>query len=485
MSASGSQDLLILQLSSLSADKVREFLNSKGFSTQLISDLRKVSEALSKLVNPILIVDCGRDEGRSKAYIKRLLQSQDIMSYPLVVIGAGADKFESELNKVFPVAATLNHPYEHSALFEGISFISRTFQQVKGDVADLNQVEGQKTAPVEKQDHAKVPRLVFEQFFSLNIVERFLGGDQYIFAIQEDRFKDSSYFPDGSQAISIAIANLCEDVGKWGGPHLHRLAYLVHLVMSALSLDESLKISARQAAFFIGWGFAERAKRLMRRDYFSNTDTNYRSEIAEMIRKSAKLVDENLHLNQTRDLLETVAQLVANERGIDHDAQTITASAVMASDLVDRVCWQSGYWNPHAACRFLRGVKAGKLSEIHPAVLCCVVKILSEAVVSTSPRFLLDRRVSSDPLLLEKAKQLREQQPEQSEEKVPITALAPGMKLSRPLFSFDGKQVLDADLILDQDLIWRIWQLSAIRPLNAPLIVRQKRERVPAVELNL
>lgn len=482
MGVASSQDLLILQLSSLSIDKAREFLTSKGFTTQVVTDLRKVADALKKLSNPVLLVDCGRDEGRSKGYIKRLMQSQDIVTYPLVVIGAGSDKFESELNKIFPVATTLKYPYENSELFEAINFVINAFKRGKEEVVEA--LPGESVAVPAPPDRSKVPRLIFEQFFRLNIVERFLGGDQYIFAIQEDRIKNSSYFPDENQVIAIAIANLCEDVGKWGRPHLHRLAYLVHLVIGSLALDENIRVSARQASFFIGWGFAERAKRLMRRDYFAVNDSACRQEISDLIKKGAALVDENLHLEQARDVLRIVAQLVSREQAIDHEPLTIAASAVMASDLVDRVCWQSGYWNPHAACRFLRNVKSGSLSEIHPAVLCCLVKILSEAVISTSPRFLLDRRVSGDPALMEAARQIRDQKPDAHEEKVALTSLIPGMKLSRPLFSFDGKQVLDADLILDQDLIWRIWQLSAIRPLNAPLVIRQKRAIVPEVSLS-
>ena len=37
----------------------------------------------------------------------------------------------------------------------------------------------------------------------------------------------------------------------------------------------------------------------------------------------------------------------------------------------------------------------------------------------------------------------------------------------------EGKPLLEADIVFDQDLIWRLWQLASIRPLNGPLIATQ------------
>ena len=77
-------------------------------------------------------------------------------------------------------------------------------------------------------------------------------------------------------------------------------------------------------------------------------------------------------------------------------------------------------------------------------------------------------------MLLEAARRTREQQIESNETKVAIESLQPGMKLTRPIFSFDGRKVLSGNLVLDHDLIWRIWQLSALRPLNGPLVIQSE-----------
>jgi hypothetical protein len=75
--------------------------------------------------------------------------------------------------------------------------------------------------------------------------------------------------------------------------------------------------------------------------------------------------------------------------------------------------------------------------------------------------------------LAEAARQLRNPVDE-NERRISMSELTPGMQLSRPIVAMDGKEILSSDIKLDEDLIWRLWQLSAIRPLNAPVIVNSK-----------
>ena len=139
--------------------------------------------------------------------------------------------------------------------------------------------------------------------------------------------------------------------------------------------------------------------------------------------------------------------------------------------MVDRACWQTNYFSPRAAYKLMSMAKSGELSEMHPAALCCIIKVLAEAITSNTQVLLIPKELRSDPELLQAAKEARETVIRSDEERVEISALTPGMKLSRPLVTFDGRELLEGDLTLDQDLIWRIWQLSLVRPLNAPHVI--------------
>ena len=130
------------------------------------------------------------------------------------------------------------------------------------------------------------------------------------------------------------------------------------------------------------------------------------------------------------------------------------------------MCIRDRAWSPRAAHQLLRKFKATEIPEIHPMVLACLTKFLSEAVSQNRPAYLVSKKHREDPAL----KAERQQPIASNEHRVTVDQLTPGMKLSRALKSHDGKEVLASDMELDQDLIWRLWQLSAVRPLNSAVV---------------
>ena len=57
------------------------------------------------------------------------------------------------------------------------------------------------------------------------------------------------------------------------------------------------------------------------------------------------------------------------------------------------------------------------------------------------------------------------------ESKVTLSALQPGMRLMRPVVSTDGTLLLPENVVLDDDIIWKLWRLAAIKPLYTPVCV--------------
>ena len=53
----------------------------------------------------------------------------------------------------------------------------------------------------------------------------------------------------------------------------------------------------------------------------------------------------------------------------------------MTCELVDRICFQSDWWDTGAAYGLVRRMKESGLSDCHPNALACVLKYLSEAVI--------------------------------------------------------------------------------------------------------
>ena len=99
-----------------------------------------------------------------------------------------------------------------------------------------------------------------------------------------------------------------------------------------------------------------------------------------------------------------------------------------------------------------------------------MVKIIAESLSSRTPIVSLrkDLRFNKEFLAFIRAEQKKPVAP--GEQRVQLASLTPGMRLSQPLRSLDGKEILSPDLTLDEDLIWRLWQLAAIRPLYHPVV---------------
>jgi hypothetical protein len=51
--------------------------------------------------------------------------------------------------------------------------------------------------------------------------------------------------------------------------------------------------------------------------------------------------------------------------------------------------------------------------------------------------------------------------------------LIAGMRLAEPLIAHDGQLILPADTVFDQDIIQRIFQLAAVRPVYNPVVILQ------------
>jgi hypothetical protein len=116
-------------------------------------------------------------------------------------------------------------------------------------------------------------------------------------------------------------------------------------------------------------------------------------------------------------------------------------------------------------------LQAGEFNRLHPSSLAIVLKFLGETIGGTYPNHLLPRKIRSNKTLYAAYEANREQTVDDGEKKVALNALSPGMRLSRPLRSYDGNTLLSEDVILDQDMIARLWRLASIRILNTPVVV--------------
>lgn len=482
-------DIFILQLCDRLPAQLRETLIQKGYPTYITSDIRTLAASLRNLPQPILLVLCREGVDPSFADTKELISHADLHRYPLILGGTEVDSYENILNQHFVLATSLNAPLSNNDILEAIGYVVRSYHKL---AAKKQTSEGKEpelpsalSIPVEEApevpviEHpaykrgADIPEVFFEALENLRIPVGALGGALYPHGIQEEMARQQNLLPQDRQ-LQDAARSICTDVGKWGRLHLYRTSFICRNILTALKVSDEYQEQAKAALFLFAQSFAGEKPDLLRREYFDARHTTLRRELCSRIKDSAMTVALELKSPEVGNLIAVLGRLVGREEGVTDTAPSVMASAIMAADITDRICFQSGFWNPRRTYSFMKKIKNGQMADFHPEVLCCVVKFLNEAMNGHPQAFVLAKHIRNNPGLKRAAEAWKEQKLTAEEKKVALINLMPGMRLSRPVMSYDGREILSSDVKLDQDLIWRLWQLSTVRPLNGPLVVFSK-----------
>jgi hypothetical protein len=483
-------DIQILQLAPELPPQLREFLIQKGLPTYISQDLGAVTASLSAFPNPILLVCCGDNIDFAFECTKRLIGQKDIHRFPLALVGKDVDSYENILNKHFVLATTISTPCANSDILEAIQYIVRTYPKQKGSIEGTAIEEIAPLPPIKPtlsealkiseappilahsgyKEYEGIPELFFAEIEKLKIGKDGIGGLLYPRGLSELFLKSGDFLPTEPK-FDEAVRTVTMDAGKWGRLHLYRVSYICSKLATAINLPTEILSQLKTSIFLFPYSFIGENSDLLKREYHEAKYSAFRRELCSRVKDSAMHAALTLQAPEVGNLLATLGRLIGREEAANDSNLSIAASLLMAGDLADRVCFQSGHWNPRRAYMLLKKIRSEQLTDVHPRVLCALVKFLSEAVTSHPFAFVVPRHLRNDPKLQRAAKEWSDQKVQPFEKKVPLVSLMPGMRLSRPVITYDGREILSGDLTLDQDLIWRLWQLSSVRPVNGPLVV--------------
>ncbi|WKZ57637.1 MAG: hypothetical protein QY326_02940 [Bdellovibrionota bacterium] len=474
-------ELILYDIPSPSPEQLRSNLQSKGFHVHVVADFGQLVSASQRIDNPVLVVDTGEEQDEAVRHIRQLIDEKSLQAVPLVLIGRDVDVSERILNQSFPVAAAVSRPCTTNDIIEGIAYVIRTWETKRRDKAAAETVvppesvtPQQTLAPQHAlyKEYTNVAELLFNLLQKNNLTEKVFGGHLYPTLSHEERIQRLEILPQGAEGEALRVVH--SEGGKWTRCHLLRTAFIADRIATALQFPDKQRLTIKSLCLYFGCAFRGKDQDLLWRDYAKSNAQLLRKEICSRVKDGAMKVAIDHQQPALGNLLALLGRLIGGEESIKEEESYLSASLVMGCELADRICFQSGFWSPRSAYHLLRRFKSGKLNELHPMILASLMKFLSESIAASPSALLLPKAIREDPKLLEEARKLREEPVGNGEAKIPLNSLEPGMRLSRPLRAFDGKQVLSEDLVLDEDLIMRIWQLAAIRPLNAPVIITKE-----------
>lgn len=457
--------------------KLREALSTEGFVTHTIFDIVEAESTLKGLNCPILLVDCGEEEKTAVTTVRAVIQNKKLHDYPLILIGYQVDAFEKSLDKYFELATTISTPYKPNDVLEALKYISkvydRFFRQAEPEpvakkpartVEAITALQSLRRAIASETKN--LPNQLFRQLESQALIGGSLGGAEYTEAVNEEFLSKLGYLPE-NQKIRSVVGTVCADAGKWGRNHLYRTCFLATRIVSSLPIAPRQQENVKAAAFLFAWAFAGNHPEFLKKNYYRPQGQGIRKELCSRIKDSAMKVAIELGTPEIGEIVSTTAKIIGEEIALGDTEVIVVASAIASASLIDRICFSTGFWNSRAAYHLLRRCKSDPYPEMHPLVWGACIKFLSESISANTRAYLLPKKIRENEELLQRSKAVEAGENEQN---IPIASLAPGMRLSRPLLAFDGKEILSSDIKLDEDLIWRIWQLAALRPLNSPTV---------------
>lgn len=460
--------VIIIQKGHDLPDGLRQSLQTKGFATQVVSSNDEATSHIGSSAS-VVVVYCS-DEVDLGNTVKELNAYTALHDHPLIIVGANVDEYESALNQHFLLATTIRTPCSTADILAAIEYVIRYIEKNK-PVRQSDEVDGEFQAVhgLYKQ-FSSIPNLVFDQIIKLGVLKKDIGGNEYATTFRPDRAAEKPFMPE-NVSIRKTIMNVSGSLSDMKAARYYRIAELSNLLFKAIGIGGETLETAKAASFLYSSSYIIEHKDLVMKEYLSERNASLRKELCSRIKDSAINAGADFSSQSLSTMIATVARFIGEEGAPGDDIQDLAASCIAAADFIDRLVYIQGVFQPVAAYCVLAKLKTTPMTQIHPLVLACLIKLLAEAVTTDASALSKSKKLRNMAELMKAADEIKDAVLNPEENSVPLASLAPGMKLSRPLNTFDGKEVLNHDMILDQDLIWRLWQLAAIRPLGGPVVV--------------
>jgi hypothetical protein len=411
--------------------------------------MRTIDEVLARFLREppprAVFVDASISDAETAERVVELQSAEELFEIPTVFIGRQANERSRVLRQRYRLFIPVEFPFRIDALLQ-------QFEQV-----------GKAMLP-----KSELPRLR-EKPDPANLGGSF-GGSVFALAADHYVFDDSLLIPKNPTAqLMKETLDYLSSRNAWLGAHARRTAFVASAIGQRLDEEDSPLV--RISGLFLNWALAESEKRL-KFDLLEEGNHPQGRVLADAFRVSADSVMSVFKDQQAASTIHAVADIIYGHFG-GTLRQRRHAECVLASELSDRACWQSGRWNKAVVPRVIRQLRTSSMFEVKDAAFA-MGRVLGEAVhLFGTPVSLEPPKTAKERLELEEQVSLARSESAkfrlQDTQRVRFLDLKPGMKLAEPLVTNDGRLILEVDTLLDFDILMRVLQLSAARSLPSDI----------------
>lgn len=475
-----------------------ERLREKGYAVSIASRLDRALASWGMYRSPILILDCSHSPAVSERAVGTICELRHVLKCPVVLAAEDSGKLAREVGRHFAVVQMLQVPCQLDEVLAVIETVERARSKIVGrsnftldpTVGSAEEDDAEIAVEVEAETETRVridgdseqeegytaakpnaTALVFTPEALSLARSGDLKGDLLLTPRAIGDLQAEGFAPTDPVCLE-AGRELLERVGRRGSQQVLRTVTIVGRLMHALNLREELFDVGASAALLYGLGVSAEQGDLLTEPYLSKRATETRHRLSELIKTSAECVSLDVGRDDVAAVLDCYSDIVDRRSTAEHAVETVElATVVFGAELIGRVCFQGGWWNPRDARRILSRLEAGWLEELQAPLAVALVRIVTAAITEQPRGFVVPLKIRHDPALVERARSLRTAKLREYEKAVALVDLVPGMRLARPIETFDGRLLIEGDVTLDHDMIWRLWRLAAIRPVNGPIFI--------------
>ena len=476
--------IVLLALAGASPTHVCRLLEARGLQVTVVTSLPAAGDISTTSTSGMWIAFLEPEQVPGFSHLSVLVQTAHFHGWPLLVVSHDTSLLEVELSRVFPSVGSVTLPCEESLIVDAAMQLWRRSQSDLTIQAPDSPRSSTNLRPLDRSGVSEGSATA-EQVSRISLVHNFLkditrfsesgldvGGALYARATRIDPFLE--YLNTHGISAAEVDTRIGAAVELRVRLHLARTAYITFCLLSAAGIDKSASLRGTRISLLIAKSFSM-SRALALNEYLTTTDLASRVSVARAVGKSAQLVSSDPSLATESGVLLNVSRLIQQESLSPASPDTRVAESLFIADLIDRTCFAPGFFSASRASQLLRMIRFGRLPNVQAPLLATTTRFLCEAIVSCPPGMVMPGRIFKEYRKL-RQEPVKKVPLLKDEVEVSIQNLTPGMLLTRPLKTLDGASVLETEQRLDADLIWRLWQLTALRPVESA-VVRGKRAR--------
>jgi hypothetical protein len=470
-------NLIIVQRSKTLPDNLRTVFRNEGYFSNTAFNAKAVLQKIDELKLAYIVVDCGEEAGEAQATLRELLSESEVALFPVVLMSSADEDPPEELCSKFLNLTTLSYPvYSHEVL-DVLKQFDRDLDLYIEKLAKIAPERVPENIPPPIEEEPGADPLAFQDDFSGAIFSKFddfelhakpLGGALFCQEVTFDLLEVRSLVPKNpghKELLDDVIASVPKNVHK----DIFSRILIGGQTSSVLPVSDELLEVGLLAMYALPSGFAEKIG-LFSINYLNPGYNPVRDEVSKFMNLSADFAAAGLP-EMTAPLIREMAGIIGGKQKAKDTEESILASTLVAADLADRACREKGAWHPRLTYVFMSKLFRGDFSYLHPTSLALLLKFLGETISNTTPVHLVPKHLRGNTKYLNEHKRARKAEVSDGEQKLPIARLLPGMRLSRPVVGYDGATLLPEEVVLDEDMILRLWRLSTVKILNTPVII--------------